>query len=91
MTERPSPGTVTFLFTDIEGSTGLVRALRDRYGEVLDQHRRILRAAWRSLAPSVAEGIDAVFIARESIQGAKTQDLEPEMRELLRRSGAMRS
>src|SRR5438128_6107277 len=45
MTDRPSPGTVTFLFTDIEGSTGLVRVLRDRYGEVLEQHRRILRAA----------------------------------------------
>ena len=51
--------------------------------------RRILRAAWRSLAPSVAEGVDAVFIARDTIQGAKTQDLEPEMRELLRRAGAL--
>ncbi len=36
-------GTVTFLFTDIEGSTGLLRNLRDRYGEVLAEHRRIVR------------------------------------------------
>jgi ribonuclease P protein component len=50
--------------------------------------RRILRAAWHSLASSVAEGVDAVFIARDTIQGARTQDLEPEMRELLRRAGA---
>ena len=36
-------GTVTFLFTDIEGSTDLVRELGDAYGEVLDEHRQILR------------------------------------------------
>jgi class 3 adenylate cyclase len=28
-------GTVTFLFTDIEGSTQLLKQLRDRYGEAL--------------------------------------------------------
>ena len=36
-------GTVTFLFTDIEGSTQLVKQLRDRYGEALGDHQRILR------------------------------------------------
>jgi class 3 adenylate cyclase len=49
MTE-PDPlvrGTFTFLFTDIEGSTDLVRALgRERYGELLDRHRTILREFW---------------------------------------------
>jgi DNA-binding SARP family transcriptional activator/class 3 adenylate cyclase len=39
-------GTVTFLFTDIEGSTRLVRTLRGRYDDVLEQHRRILRRAF---------------------------------------------
>jgi DNA-binding SARP family transcriptional activator/class 3 adenylate cyclase len=43
--DQPS-GTVTFLFTDIEGSTQLVRALRDRYGELLERHRTILREAF---------------------------------------------
>jgi predicted ATPase/class 3 adenylate cyclase len=38
-------GIVTFLFTDIEGSTRLVQALGDRYAEVLAKHCRILRAA----------------------------------------------
>jgi class 3 adenylate cyclase/DNA-binding CsgD family transcriptional regulator len=38
---------VTFLFTDIEGSTSLLRSLgRDRYGEVLATHNRLLRAAF---------------------------------------------
>lgn len=36
-------GTVTFLFSDIEGSTKLLELLGDRYGEVHREHRRILR------------------------------------------------
>jgi class 3 adenylate cyclase/DNA-binding CsgD family transcriptional regulator len=40
-------GTVTFLFTDIEGSTRLLTKLgRDRYGEVLSTHNRLLRSAF---------------------------------------------
>jgi YVTN family beta-propeller protein len=38
-------GAVTFLFTDIEGSTRLVKTLRDRYPQVLAEHRRLVRAA----------------------------------------------
>jgi len=53
--------------------------------------RRIMRAAWRELAPSVEADLDVVFVARESIQGAKTQDLEAEMRDLLLRTKAARS
>jgi YVTN family beta-propeller protein len=45
MADLPS-GAVTFLFTDIEGSTRLVRQLRDRYGEVLSEHQRLLREAF---------------------------------------------
>ncbi len=40
-------GTVTFLFTDIEGSTTLLQRLGDRrYADVLEEHRRLLRAAF---------------------------------------------
>src|SRR5436190_1205843 len=48
MTESvPLRGTYTFLFTDIEGSTGLEgRIGRDRYGELLERHRTLLREAW---------------------------------------------
>jgi class 3 adenylate cyclase len=38
-------GAVTFLFTDIEGSTRLVKALRERYPQALAEHRRLVRAA----------------------------------------------
>ena len=45
MAEIPT-GAVTFLFTDIEGSTRLVKQLRERYAEVLADHRSLLRAAF---------------------------------------------
>jgi predicted ATPase/class 3 adenylate cyclase len=42
MADLPS-GTVTFLFSDIEGSTRLVKSLRAAYAELLADHQRILR------------------------------------------------
>jgi DNA-binding NarL/FixJ family response regulator/class 3 adenylate cyclase len=41
-------GTVTFLFTDVEGSTALLRRLKDGYAEVLAQHERLLCEAARA-------------------------------------------
>ncbi|MDP9241208.1 MAG: tetratricopeptide repeat protein [Actinomycetota bacterium] len=38
-------GTVTMLFSDIEGSTALLSRLGDRYGEALSAQRGIIRAA----------------------------------------------
>ena len=38
-------GSVTFMFTDIEGSTRLVKALRNQYGQLLAEHRDLVRAA----------------------------------------------
>jgi predicted ATPase/class 3 adenylate cyclase len=45
--ERQLPsGTVTFLFTDVEGSTALLHELGDeRYAEALGTHRRVIRDA----------------------------------------------
>jgi class 3 adenylate cyclase len=42
MTVLPG-GTVTFLFTDIEGSTRLLQELGDAYGDVVRDHRKLLR------------------------------------------------
>jgi class 3 adenylate cyclase len=47
MADLPS-GAVTFLFTDIEGSTRLVKQLRERYGGVLQEHQRLLRSAFEA-------------------------------------------
>src|SRR5438128_514536 len=38
-------GTVTLVFTDVEGSTQLVRQLGDAYPQLLGDHRRLLREA----------------------------------------------
>ena len=45
MSALPS-GTVTFLFTDIEGSTRLLHELGDDYAAALAEHRRVLREAF---------------------------------------------
>jgi predicted ATPase len=57
-------GTVTFLFTDVEGSTLLLRELGDAYDAALADHRRILRAAFaeRRGVEVGTEG-DALFYA----------------------------
>jgi len=45
MRELPR-GTVTFLFTDIEGSTRLTQDLGEHYAELLAEHRRVIRRAF---------------------------------------------
>jgi class 3 adenylate cyclase/tetratricopeptide (TPR) repeat protein len=63
MSGLPS-GAVTFVFTDIEGSTRLVKALRDRYPRVLAEHRRLVRAAIAAQAGhEVDTQGDAFFVA----------------------------
>jgi predicted ATPase len=57
-------GTVTFLFTDIEGSTRLLHELGDRYTDVLAEHRRLLREAFaRQGGVEVDTQGDAFFVA----------------------------
>jgi hypothetical protein len=48
-------GTVTFLFSDIEGSTELVQRLDPQtYRDLLEQHNRLLRTAFWPMAASSA-------------------------------------
>src|SRR5436309_6283879 len=57
-------GTVTFLFTDVEGSTKLLQELGDRYADALAEHRRALRDAFvRYGGVEVDTQGDAFFIA----------------------------
>ena len=57
-------GVVTFLFTDVEGSTKLLHELGDAYADALHEHRRLLREAF-----TAHEGVevdtqgDAFFVA----------------------------
>ena len=45
MPQLPS-GTVTFVFSDIEGSTGLLKQLGEGYDAVLSNHRRLMRESF---------------------------------------------
>jgi class 3 adenylate cyclase len=62
--ERKLPtGTVTFLLCDIEGSTALVSQLGDRYGGLLSDVRRILRATVRKHGGHVVDARADEFFA----------------------------
>lgn len=64
-------GTVTFLFTDIEGSTRLLHEVgAERYAEALAEHRRVLRDAFaRHDGVEVDTQGDAFFVAFPTAQG----------------------
>ena len=68
-------GTVTFLFSDVEGSTRLLEQLGDRYGDVHREHRRILREQLTDAGGSEVDTQgDAFFFsferARDAVSGA---------------------
>ena len=70
MSGLPS-GAVTFMFTDIEGSTRLVKALRERYPQVLADHRRLVRDAVAAQdGHEVDTQGDAFFVAFASAKQA---------------------
>src|SRR5215218_2667004 len=57
-------GTVTFLFTDVEGSTRLLHEQGDRYAGLLADHRRALREAFKTHdGVEVDTQGDAFFVA----------------------------
>lgn len=65
-------GTVTFLFTDVEGSTKLLHELgAERYAAALAEHRRLLRGAFaRHGGVEVDTQGDAFFVAFSTATGA---------------------
>ena len=79
-------GTVTFAFTDIEGSTELLKRLGDGYAEVVVEHRRIIRDEFgvRGGVEMDTQG-DAFFFsfasARDAVAGAVAAQLGLERHE----------
>src|SRR5437763_4174143 len=64
-------GTVTFLFTDIEGSTRLLHELGEAYADALAEHRRVLREAFaRYGGVEVDTQGDAFFVAFATAKNA---------------------
>jgi class 3 adenylate cyclase len=71
MTELPA-GTVTFLFTDIEGSTRRLKEIgADRYSGLLSRHHELLRAAFAEHGGVEVENLgDGMFVAFRSAEAA---------------------
>jgi predicted ATPase/class 3 adenylate cyclase/tetratricopeptide (TPR) repeat protein len=70
-------GTLTFLFTDIEGSTKLLHDLGDRYAEVLADHRDILRNTFNKWNGSEVDTQgDSFFIAFSRASDALSAAME---------------
>ena len=80
---------VTFLFTDIERSTGLLARLGDAYGGVLERHRELLTDAVTAgggrivdargdelfaVFPTAGAGIDAALAAQRALNSAEWPD-----------------
>ena len=77
-------GTITMLFSDIEGSTALLSRLGDRYGQALSAQRELLRAAFAShggqemgtegdsffvVFASAADAVDCCVAAQRALAG----------------------
>jgi class 3 adenylate cyclase len=62
-TRRWPRGTVTFLLTDIEGSTGLLQRLGDRYAAVLRDVRSVIRGSVRAAGGSEVDARADEFFA----------------------------
>lgn len=51
--------------------------------------RRLLRTAYKSMEASIASGYDIVFVARAAISGHKENEVEKNLRKVLRESGLL--
>lgn len=51
--------------------------------------RRLVREAWRRLAPEVNDGNDVVIVVRSPLHRAKAHDVTREVGSLLMQAGAM--
>ena len=60
-------GIVTFVFTDIESSTRLMRRIGDRYTELSERHIEVLRRTWRQhRGHEFGTAGDSMFVAFET-------------------------
>jgi predicted ATPase/class 3 adenylate cyclase len=77
MTSHLPTGTVTWLLTDIEGSTRLLGQLGERYAEILEAHQRLLREVFvaRGGLERHTEG-DSFFVVFRSAPEAVTAAIE---------------
>jgi class 3 adenylate cyclase len=70
-------GTVTFVFTDVEGSTALLKRLGEQYGELLSSHRRLIRKTFSAqVGVEIDRQGDAFFFAFSGAREALAASVE---------------
>ena len=72
----------------VPGSGTVAFVAGRRVGGAVDRNRarRILRAAWREVAPEVGDEFDVALVARAGILATRTHELVTEVAELLERA-----
>ncbi len=75
--------------TPVAGRARVAFVAGRRVGGAVQRNRarRVLREAWRRMAPSVRAGTGVVVVARKGFLPARTQELETEMRQSLAAAG----
>ncbi|MEO8290239.1 MAG: response regulator [Gaiellaceae bacterium] len=77
--KRPT-GAVTFLFTDLEGSTGLAHSLKERWSPVLVQHRQLIcDPATAAGGREIDRRGDELFLAFEEAEAAARAAIEAQL------------
>jgi predicted ATPase/class 3 adenylate cyclase len=72
--------TVTLVFTDMEGSTGLLQTLGDRYPQVLAEHHRLIREAFaRHGAVERGSAGDGLYFAFPAARGAAQAAIDAQL------------
>ena len=91
--ENAVHGSLVVLYVAPSGGparAGFVAGRRVGGAVIRNRARRLLRVAWRAVAPEVREGHDIVLVARAAIREAKAQDVIADTGRLLVRAGVLR-
>ena len=90
MTQLPA-GTVTLVFTDIEGSTALLSRLGNAYAEAIDAMRLVLRTAWQEFGGvemgTEGDSFFVVFSAAPAALAAVVKEITEDVRKYAAEQG----
>jgi ribonuclease P protein component len=88
---RLQEGRVVVYVLPSEGGTrvGFVTSRNVGGAVARNRARRLLREAWRELAPRIRSNQDVVAVARPEVRGAKMQDVKADMERALSSAGVV--
>lgn len=89
---QASPALVTYTLKNRAGICRIGITTGKKLGGAVERNRcrRVIRAAFRTLAPACGGGWDIVFVARHKTGQLKSTQIEAVMREHLKKAGILR-